>query len=257
MKNNRGIIYNPDCSFSNRMKGYLHSFESFGTKDGPGIRFVVFMQGCPLRCLYCHNPDTWKVPDRKMEMTPEEVFAEIKKVKNFIKTGGVTVSGGEPMLQAEFILELFKLCKEEGIHTTIDTSGFLLNDKIKEVLQYTDLVLLDLKHIDPDKYQYLTARPLEPTLKFMKYLYETKKPLWLRYVLVPGFTNAEKDLNKWAEYVSQFKNVERVDILPFHQMGIHKWEQVDEEYKLKDVSVPTREEIETAENIFKSYGLPV
>lgn len=239
------------------MKGYLHSFESFGTKDGPGIRFVVFMQGCPLRCLYCHNPDTWNMGDKKIEMTPEEVFAEISKVKNFIKTGGVTVSGGEPLLQADFILELFKLCKAENIHTAIDTSGYLLNDKIKEVLDHTDLVLLDIKHINPSKYENLTARPLEPTLKFVEYLNEINKPVWVRYVLVPGFTNDENDLKNWAEYVSRFKNVERVDILPFHQMGLHKWEQIGKEYKLRDVATPTKEEIEKTETIFKSYGLPV
>ncbi len=239
------------------MKGYLHSFESFGTKDGPGIRFVVFMQGCPLRCLYCHNPDTWNVSDNKMEMTTDEVFTEITKVKNFIKTGGVTVSGGEPLLQADFVLELFKLCKQNNIHTAVDTSGYLLNDKIKEVLNYTDLVLLDIKHINPEKYKNLTARPLEPTLKFIEYLGEINKPVWLRYVLVPGFTNDEKDLKEWAEYVSRFKNIERVDILPFHQMGIHKWEQVGREYKLKDVPTPTQEEIKKTEEIFKSYNLPV
>ncbi|MDU1903664.1 MAG: pyruvate formate-lyase-activating protein [Dysgonomonas sp.] len=239
------------------MKGYLHSFESFGTKDGPGIRFVVFMQGCPLRCLYCHNPDTWNMSDNKMEMTTDEVFTEITKVKNFIKTGGVTVSGGEPLLQADFVLELFKLCKQNNIHTAVDTSGYLLNDKIKEVLSYTDLVLLDIKHINPEKYKNLTARPLEPTLKFIEYLGEINKPVWLRYVLVPGFTNEEKDLKEWAEYVSRFKNIERVDILPFHQMGIHKWEQVGREYKLKDVPTPTQEEIKKTEEIFKSYNLPV
>ena len=239
------------------MKGYFHSFESFGTKDGPGIRFVFFMQGCPLRCLYCHNPDTWNMNDKTVEMTAEEAFEEVKKVKNFIKSGGVTVSGGEPMLQVDFILELFKLCKQEGIHTAIDTSGYLLNDKIKEVLNYTDLVLLDIKHINPAKYQELTARPLEPTLKFMEYLNEIQKPVWVRYVLVPQFSDDEQDLNDWAQYVSQFKIVERVDILPFHQMGIHKWEQIGKDYKLKDIKPPTNEEVKKAEDIFKKYNLPV
>jgi len=190
-------------------------------------------------------------------MTPNEVFTEITKVKNFIKTGGVTVSGGEPLLQTDFILELFKLCKKDRIHTAIDTSGYLLNDKIKEVLKYTDLILLDIKHINPDKYKNLTARPLEPTLKFINYLREINKPVWIRYVLVPGFTDDEKDLKQWAEYVSAFKNIERVDILPFHQMGIHKWEQIGEEYKLKDVQSPTQEQIKKASDIFKSYGLKI
>lgn len=238
-------------------KGYIHSFETFGTKDGPGIRFVLFMQGCPLRCLYCHNPDTWKQSDSKYELSPEEVMSEILKIKAFLRNGGVTVSGGEPLLQAEFVTELFKLCKENGLHTAVDTSGFVLNNSVKEVLEYTDLVLLDIKHINPEKYKNLTARPLEPTLKFIEYLDEINKPVWLRYVLVPGFTDDEKDLNEWAGYVSHFKNVERVDILPFHQMGIHKWEQLEQQYKLKDVPSPTHLEIEKAENIFRNNGLKI
>jgi pyruvate formate lyase activating enzyme len=238
------------------MKGHIHSFETFGTKDGPGIRFVFFMQGCPLRCLYCHNPDTWRPNEAKYELTPQQALDEVIKVKAFVK-GGVTVSGGEPMMQPEFVLELFKLCKTAGIHTAIDTSGFLFNDKTKEVLSYTDLVLLDIKHINPNKYKELTARPLEPTLNFIEYLAEVNKPVWLRYVLVPHFTDNEEDLHRWAQYVSQFKNVERVDILPFHQMGIHKWEQIGQEYKLKDINSPSNQELNKAEAIFKSYGLNV
>lgn len=238
------------------MLGHIHSFETFGTKDGPGIRFVLFTQGCPLRCLYCHNPDTWDKKDAKYILTPQEVFNEIDKVKNFVR-GGVTVSGGEPMLQPDFVLELFKICKQHNIHTAIDTSGIYLNDKIKEVLQYTDLVLLDIKHINADKYRSLTSAPLEPTLRFMEYLSSIDKPVWLRYVLVPHYTDDENDLREWAEYASRFKNVERVDILPFHQMAVHKWEQINAEYKLKDIAPPTNAEKEKAEQIFKSYGLPV
>jgi len=238
-------------------KGYIHSFESFGTKDGPGIRFILFLQGCPLRCLYCHNPDTWKSSDAQIEITPEEAFNEIRKVKGFLRTGGVTVSGGEPLLQPDFVFELFKLCKQEGLHTAVDTSGYLLNDKIKEVLNLTDLVLLDIKHINPKKYTTLTARPLEPTLKFFDYLRDINKPVWLRYVLVPGFSDDEQDLNNWAEYVSHYPNVQRVDILPFHQMGTHKWKELGREYKLQDVPTPTAEEVLKAENIFKSYNLPL
>lgn len=238
------------------MKGYIHSYESFGTKDGPGVRFVFFMQGCPLKCLYCHNPDTWNMSAYAEEKTPEEAFNEFYKVRNFVR-GGVTVSGGEPLLQADFVLELFRLCNQEGVHTAVDTSGYLLNDKIKEVLKYTDLVLLDIKHIDPDKYKELTARPLEPTLKFMEYLREIGKAVWLRYVLVPHFSDDEQDLHNWAKYVSLFDNVERVDVLPFHQMGIHKWEEVGTDYKLKDIKTPTAEDVKKAEAIFKSYNLPV
>ena len=239
------------------MKGYIHSFESFGTKDGPGIRFVLFLQGCPLRCLYCHNVDTWDLKDKKYMFTPEETMHEIKKVRGFIKSGGITVSGGEPLMQPEYILELFKLCKEDGLHTAIDTSGYLLNDRIKEVLEYTDLVLLDIKQIDPEKYKALTSVSLKPTLDFLKYLSEINKPVWLRYVLVPGYTDNEKDLEAWAKFVSSFKNVERVDILPFHQMGGHKWKEVNKIYQLENVLAPTNEEVKKAEEIFRSYGLKI
>lgn len=238
------------------MQGYIHSVETFGTKDGPGIRFVLFLQGCPLRCLYCHNPDTWKKEDAKHIQTPEEVYQEFHKVKNFVR-GGITVSGGEPMLQAEFVLELFKICKENNVHTAIDTSGIFLNEKVKEVLEYTDLVLLDIKQINSNKYKELTSAALELTLKFMEYLASINKAVWLRYVLVPGYTDDEIDLHEWAKYVSQFANVERVDILAFHQMATHKWEQLGIQYKLKDTEPPTAEQKEKAETIFKSYGLPV
>lgn len=238
------------------MKGYIHSFETFGTKDGPGIRFVVFTQGCPLRCLYCHNPDTWSKQDSKHVLTPQEVFDEFYKVRNFVR-GGITVSGGEPMLQSEFVLELFKICKDHNIHTAIDTSGIYLNDKVKEVLNYTDLVLLDIKHINPEKYKSLTNADLNATLRFMDYLAEIDKPVWLRYVLVPGYTDDDNDLNEWAKYASQFNNVERVDILPFHQMAIHKWEELNKEYQLKDVKSPSSEEINKATDIFRSFGLKV
>jgi len=218
------------------VKGYIHSFESFGTKDGPGIRFVLFLQGCPLRCLYCHNVDTWEIKDKKMVMTAQEVMKEILKVKGFIKTGGVTVSGGEPLMQPEFLMELFKLCRENKIHTALDTSGYIFNEKAKKVLELVDMVLLDIKHINPEKYKILTSVELDNTL-------------------VPGYSDDEKDLHDWAKFTSQLKNVERVDILPFHQMGQYKWEKVGKEYKLKDTPTPTRELVEKAEEIFKSYGL--
>lgn len=239
------------------MKAYVHSFESFGTKDGPGVRFVLFLQGCPLRCLYCHNVDTWNMKDRNKELSPEDVFKEIQKIKPFIKTGGVTVSGGEPLLQAGFITELFKLCKKENIHTCIDTSGYILNEKVKETLKYTDLVLLDIKHINKEKYKILTSVDLTPTLKFADYLESININVWLRYVLVPTYTDDENDLQEWAKYCSKFKNVERVDILPFHQMGTPKWEMMNKTYKLKDLRPANMDDVLKAENIFKLYGLPV
>lgn len=238
------------------MKAYINSFESFGTKDGPGIRFVLFLQGCPLRCLYCHNVDTWDLRNKNYIYTLEEVMRELHKVKGFL-TGGITVSGGEPLLQANFVLELFKLCKEEGIHTAIDTSGYIFNEKVKEVLKYTDLVLLDVKHIDKDMYKTITSVDLEPTLNFIDYLEKINKSTWLRYVLLPGYTDDEKDLNDWAKFVSKFNIIKRVDILPFHQMAIYKWEKTEIEYKLKDTSTPSKEEIKKAEDIFKKYNLPL
>lgn len=238
------------------MKGYIHSFETFGTKDGPGIRFIVFLQGCLLRCLYCHNPDTWKANNYEYEMTPEEVYNEFDKVKSFVR-GGITLSGGEPMFQADFALELFKICKANNIHTTIDTSGFIFNDKVKEVLEYTDLVLLDIKHIDNEKHITLTGKPIENTLNLLNYLNEINKPVWARYVLVPGYSDDENDLKKWAEYVSQYKNVERVELLPFHQMGMSKWEQLGETYQLADTKTPSVEDVQKAEQIFRSYNLPL
>lgn len=240
------------------MEGYIHSFESFGTKDGPGIRFVLFMQGCPLRCLYCHNPDTWNIHNHKYKISPQEAFDEVWKVKSFIRNGGVTISGGEPFLQCDFILEFFKLCKQNQIHTAIDTSGYILNDMVKNVLEYTDLVLLDVKHIDPIRYKQITSRSLEPTLHFLNYLQEINKPVWLRYVLVPDLTNDIEDIHRWAKYVSNFNNIiERVDVLPFHQMGIHKWEEANIKYSLKNTPTPSKEEVENVEQIFKSYNLPI
>ena len=240
------------------MKGYIHSFESFGTKDGPGIRFVLFMQGCPLRCLYCHNPDTWGVRNKKLMLSPEEAFEEIRKVKGFIRTGGVTVSGGEPMMQPNFVSDLFRLCKQEGIHTVVDTSGYILNDKVKQVLNLTDLVLLDVKHINPDKYKTLTSVPLQPTLRFIDYLSSIQKSIWVRYVLVPGYSDDADDLNAWAEHLSQYNSIiKRVDVLPFHQMGMNKWEELHKDYQLKDVPTPSRTLIQKTEETFRAYGLPV
>lgn len=238
------------------MKGYINSFETFGTKDGPGIRFVLFLQGCPLRCRYCHNVDSWKIQDKNYVLSAQDIMKEIKKVKSFL-TGGVTVSGGEPLLQIPFLKELFYLCHEEGLHKALDTSGYIFNEQSKDLLESVDLVLLDLKHIDPSKYKNLTSVSLEPTLQFLEYLGKIKKEVWLRYVLVPGYTNDIGDLHRWAKHVSQYSNVTRVDILPFHQMALYKWEKVKREYSFKNVRTPTKEEIREAEDIFLSYGLPI
>lgn len=217
----------------------VHSIETCGTVDGPGIRFVLFLQGCPLRCQYCHNPDSWKVNDG-MVKTVDELFEETIKYKSYMKFsgGGITATGGEPALQAEFLIELFKRCKEAGIHTALDTSGFVFNDQVKELLTYTDLVLLDLKHYNKDQYKVITGVSLEPTLKFLDYLKEINKPLWLRYVLVPGLSDQLDDIEAMGQFIATFENVDKIEILPFHKMGEYKWEALEYDYQLGNTSEP-------------------
>jgi pyruvate formate lyase activating enzyme len=235
--------------------GELHSFESCGTVDGPGLRFVIFMQGCPLRCKFCHNPDTWKIKDAKYHRTPEFVVEHVLKYKSFIKNGGVTVSGGEPLMQLDFLEEILKRFKEEDLHTAIDTSGYILNDRVKEVLKYVDLVLLDIKTIDATAHKIITGVELNPTLKFAEYLSEIKKPVWIRHVLVPTLNDKKEQLEKLADYIKTLNNVEKIEILPFHKMGEHKWKELGLKYELEDVLPPDNEKLQMAENIFKTKGL--
>lgn len=239
------------------VKGYIHSHESFGTVDGPGIRYVVFTQGCPLRCKYCHNCDTWKKEDSKSVETPQETFLEICKYKNFIKKGGVTVTGGDPLTQPDYVAELLGLCKQEGIHTAIDTSGYLLNDKVKKALDNADLILLDIKSIDPVQYKELTGVELAPTLEFAEYLKEIGKPMWVRHVVVPGITDNDELLEKLADYLVQFDNLQKVEVLPYHSLGEYKWQKMGLDYPLKGVEQLSAERLENARNIFKSRGLEV
>jgi len=241
-----------------KIKGKLHSYESCGTVDGPGLRYVVFTQGCPLRCKYCHNPDTWKMADATYEESSEFVFKEIARYKPFFRNGGgMTLTGGEPLMQPKFAREVFKLCKEDGIHTAVDTSGFYLNDEVKETLKYVDLVLLDLKCIDPEIYKDLTKVDLEPTLKFAKYLAEIGKPVWVRHVLVPGITDRDDLLEKLADFMASLGNIEKVEILPYHSLGEYKWQELEMEYELKGVEAPTVERVENAKKIIASRGLSV
>ena len=239
------------------MEGFIHSFESFGTVDGPGIRFVVFMQGCPMRCKYCHNPDTWRFGAGK-KYTAADVFKEILKYKSYIKSGGVTVSGGEPLLQAEFIAELFRLLKAEGIHTALDTSGVTFDkdnpqsvEKHLSVLRYTDLVLLDIKHIDEDEHKALTGFSNKRTLDFAQFLSENGKKMWIRHVLVPDITDKDEYLQKLKQFISGLKTVERVEVLPYHTMGEVKYEKLGLPYPLKGVQPPAKQRIENAKNILK------
>ena len=234
------------------MLGKLHSFESCGTVDGPGIRFLVFTQGCPLRCKYCHNPDTWKLEDAKYERSVEFTINEIKKYKPFFRNGGgLTITGGEPFMQMDYIRELLKRAKEEEIHTVVDTSGYIFNDKVKEILEYVDLVLLDIKSMNKRVYKELTGVELENTLKFARYLNEIDKPVWLRHVIVPGITDKKENLEKLSDFISSMTNIKKVELLPFHQMGSHKWDGLGMDYPLKGHREPTAREMKEARKIFK------
>ena len=233
--------------------GRIHSFESMGTVDGPGIRFVVFMQGCPLRCKYCHNRDTWDLNGGN-EYSLEEILKKAMRSKPFMDAsgGGVTISGGEPLLQAKFITELFKKLKSENIHTCLDTAGSLpISDEIKGLLKYTDLVLLDIKHIDNQKSINLVGASNTNNLNFAKYLSDNNIPMWIRQVLIPGYTDDENDLHKLKDFIDTLKTVEKAEILPYHNLGKYKWEVLHEKYELEDVKVPSAEEIKTAEKILK------
>ena len=233
------------------MIGKIHSFETFGTVDGPGIRFVIFMQGCCLKCKYCHNRDTWSIHSGKM-ITVEELVKEIIKYKSYMDSsgGGVTVSGGEPLLQTDFICELFKELKKHNIHTAIDTAGSIpVSYEIKELLKYTDLVLLDIKHIDNEKCINLTGAPNKNTLEFAQYLSNLNVPVWIRQVLIPGYTDDKFDLKRLKDFINSLKNVEKIELLPYHDLGKFKWAEFQDEYALEGVNPPTQSEIEAAKTI--------
>lgn len=239
--------------------GYLHSVETGAAVDGPGVRFVFFTSGCQFRCLYCHNPDTWKLYHGR-QVTVDEALAEVKPYSGFLRfAGGVTISGGEPMMQAEFVGELFRRIKTElRLHTTLDTQGFLHEDVSDEWFDNVDLVLLDIKHSDPERYQFITGKQLQPTLDFAQRLVRLGKKMWIRYVLVPGLTDNPADIERLACFVASLgSNVERVEVLPFHQMGTSKWAELGMEYKLVDTPVPTKDQVEQARQIFAAKGLKV
>jgi pyruvate formate lyase activating enzyme len=239
------------------IKGKVHSFESFGTVDGPGIRFIVFLKGCPLRCKYCHNRDTWSAEDAKL-YSAEEVMSEIRKYRNFINSskGGVTVSGGEALIQPQFVRQLFMKCKNEGIHTAVDTSGYVNVEEVKGVLEYTDLVLLDLKQANAEKHRSLTGVEDDKIKSFTQYLSDINKPVWIRYVLVPGYTDDEEDLIAAYHYLKEYKNIEKIEVLPYHSMGKIKWDKLNEEYPLEGVPAPTKEQVERARNILTAGRAP-
>ena len=234
------------------LKSYakVHSIESFGTVDGPGIRFVLFLQGCHLQCKYCHNRDTWDVNGGEFKSL-DDIFDKIMRYKNYIyPNGGVTMTGGEPLLQSKFIFELFKKLKEEGIHTCVDTSGSLpLTDDIKNVLSVTDLVLLDIKHIDDAKCKELVGVSNKLELNFAKYLSDNNIPIWIRQVLVPGYTDDENDLLKLRDFLNTLKTVKRVEILPYHNMGEFKWKKLGFSYPLEGVRQADQADVDRAKKI--------
>ena len=225
------------------MDGFVHSIESFGTVDGPGIRLVVFLKGCPLRCLYCHNPDTWAMQGATV-MTEDEILAQYKKNRQFYQNGGITVTGGEPLLQAEFVAKLFEKANKEGIHTCLDTSGIIFDQntasKIDALLDFCDLVMLDLKHIDPVKHKALTGSSNENILAFAKHLKERNIPVWIRTVIVPGVTDTPEDLVALGEFIGTLDNVKALDVLPYHTMGKEKYKSLGMEYPLGEIPPATK-----------------
>ena len=228
----------------------VHSIESFGTVDGPGIRFVLFMQGCHLKCKYCHNRDTWDMKDGNYASL-DDIFNKIMRYKNYIYPhGGVTITGGEPLLQVHFLIQLFTKLKEKGIHTCIDTSGMVsLTDDIKKLLNLTDLILLDIKHIDDEKCKNLVGFSNKLELEFAKYLSDNNIPMWIRQVLIPGYTDDKEDLLKLKKFLSTLKNVEKIELLPYHDLGKHKWLKLGLKYELDDARTATNEDIKRAKEI--------
>ncbi|MBI2330186.1 pyruvate formate lyase-activating protein [Candidatus Daviesbacteria bacterium] len=231
----------------------VHSIETFGTHEGPGIRLVVFLQGCNFRCLYCHNPDTQSATGGR-EMSSDEIIELLQKQRPYFKDkGGLTVSGGEPLLQRQALIDLFTKTKKTGFNVALDTNGSIFDEDTKKLLTVTDLVLLDVKHIDPVWHLKVTNASNEPVLQFAKYLEEINKPMWLRYVLVPGLTNQKEFLEKWGQHFAAYKNIKRVEILPFHTFGFYKYKELGIKNPLEGVLPPTKEEIQGAFGIFKKY----
>ena len=234
------------------MEGYIHSTESFGSVDGPGVRFVIFTSGCPMRCQFCHNPDTWNMKTGTLTSTDDLIKKALRYRSYWGDEGGITVSGGEPLLQIDFLTELFKKAKENGIHTTLDTSGnpFTREEpffsKFNELMQYTDLILLDIKHIDEKEHIRLTGHTNKNILDLATYLSDIKKPVWIRHVLVPKRSDKDEYLDRLHEFILTLHNVERVEVLPYHTLGAYKWKELGMEYPLEGIDSPTAERVENA-----------
>ena len=223
-------------------EGYIHSIETMGLVDGPNIRVVIFMQGCNLRCLFCHNPDTWKKTSN-LKLNSKEVVDQIRKYRPYIEQGGgVTFSGGEPLFQSEFLLDMLKLCKKSGIHTCIDTSGTGYEKKyLNQILKYTDLIILDIKAIEKESYKYITGRDIDEFNYFVKKITKNNNKLWLRQVIIPTINDNEEYIYKLKKYIKNFKNVEKIELLPYHTMGVEKYNQLNINYRLKNISSMDKE----------------
>ena len=237
------------------MNGFIHSTESFGTVDGPGVRFVVFLQGCPMRCQYCHNPDTWKMNTGAVR-SAQSLIKDYERNAAFYSKGGITVTGGEALMQIDFVLELFRLAKQKNIHTCLDTSGITYcpgassyNEKLDELMKVTDLVMLDIKHIDPEGHKALTGHDNAGILAFAKYLEEKNVPVWIRHVVVPGITDDEELLTRLGTFLGGLSNVKALDVLPYHIMGVTKYNQLGMDYPLKGVPPATKDQAAKAKKI--------
>lgn len=229
--------------------GNINSIETMGLVDGPGIRFVVFLQGCKLRCKYCHNPETWDKNKRCEKLTPQELILKIEKYKNYYgEDGGVTFSGGEPLLQPEFLLETLKICKEKNINTAIDTAGVGFGD-YKEILKYVDLVILDIKAVDENEYLKLTGQPIKYFLEFLNQVQKNGNKLWLRQVIVPGLNDDKEHVLKLKEFADKLKNVEKIELLPYKTIGVIKYEKLNLPYPLKDVEEMDEEKCKRLEKL--------
>lgn len=235
------------------MKGRIHSIETFGTVDGPGIRFVLFMQGCALQCQFCHNPDTWDTAGGR-QVTVDEILREMEPYLPYYKAsgGGITVTGGEPTLQAPFVAQLFKACKERyGLHTALDSSGFCDPTHAAELIDHTDLVLLDLKQMNKVKHERLTSQPNDRILAFAQWLSGRNQPMWIRHVLIPGITDHTDDLRALGTFIGGLKRVEKLELLPYHRMGVYKWQQLGRDYPLEGVPTPSDREVERARQVIE------
>ena len=239
------------------IRGAIHSTESFGSVDGPGIRFLIFLKGCRMRCRYCHNADTWD-PHSSDLRTAEELLDQAERYRSYWgKEGGITVSGGEPLLQIDFLLDLLQKAKARGIHTAIDTAGqpFTREEpffsKFRELMRYTDLLLLDLKHIDPAEHRKLTGQPNDNILDLFRYLSDIGKPIWVRHVLVPGITDEDGCLRRTRDFIAALGNVKKIEVLPYHSMGAYKWKELGIPYSLEGVESPGAERVKNAERILR------